>query len=53
MNLETEYSLALKTLVFAMHQAGYSQLAIATYVGKSKTDINQMLKPLQKGKEKQ
>jgi hypothetical protein len=47
----TESSLALKTLVFQMHMAGISQGAIAAYVGKSKTDVNRMLKPLQKDKE--
>jgi len=45
-------SLAFKTLVFQMHQAGFSQAAIAAYVGKSKTDINQLLRPLQKEKPK-
>jgi ABC-type transport system involved in Fe-S cluster assembly fused permease/ATPase subunit len=46
-----EASVALKTLIFQMYQAGCTQGAIAAYVGKSKTDINQMLKPLQKAKE--
>lgn len=53
MKSEADASLALKSLVFQMYMAGMSQSAIATYVGKSKTDINQILKPLQKGKERQ
>ncbi|MBB5063904.1 transposase [Granulicella mallensis] len=43
-------SLELKALVFQMHTAGCTQDAIAAYVGKSKGTINEMLKPLQKGK---
>lgn len=54
MKIETEVStIALKTLVFQMYMAGMTQGAIAAYVGKSKTDINRMLKPLQKEKEKE
>jgi hypothetical protein len=48
-----DVSLALKTLVFQMHQAGFTQGAIAAYVGKSKTDINKILRPLQKEKVKE
>jgi IS30 family transposase len=44
----TSLSLELKTLVFQMHDAGCTQDAIAAYVGKSKSTINEMLKPLQK-----
>jgi transposase len=43
--------LALKLLVLQMHLEKYSQDAIAAYVGKSKSTINEMLKPLQKRKE--
>ena len=45
---DNETSIALKALVFQMHVAGFSQGAIETFVGKSKTDINRMLKPLRK-----
>jgi transposase len=47
-----EQSLELKALAFQMHSAGYTQNAIAAYVGKSKSTINDLLKPLQKGKGK-
>jgi hypothetical protein len=33
-----------------MYTAGITQSAIAAYVGKSKSDINKILKPLPKGK---
>jgi transposase len=46
-----DVNLELKSLVFQMHVAGYSQNAIAAYVGKSKSIINEMLKPLQKRKD--
>lgn len=46
-------SLELKALIFQMHIAGYTQDAIAAYVGKSKGTINEMLKPLQKKKGKE
>jgi transposase len=46
----TDVSLDLRALVFQMHDAGYTQDAIAAYTGKSKGTINEMLKPLQKGK---
>ena len=45
-----EQSLELRSLVFQMHLAGCTQDAIAAYVGKSKSTINAMLKPLQKEK---
>ena len=48
--IPTDLSLELKTLVFQMHLAGCTQDAIAAYVGKSKSTINEMLKPLQKRK---
>lgn len=48
----SETSLELKGLVFQMHLAGCTQDAIAAYVGKSKSTINEMLKPLRRGKEK-
>lgn len=53
MKSDADTPLALKALVFQMHMAGTTQDAIAAYVGKSKTDINRMLKPLQKGKVKE
>lgn len=40
--------IALKALVFEMHVKGVSQDAIAKYVGKAKSTINDMLKPLGK-----
>ncbi|MGA1983566.1 MAG: helix-turn-helix domain-containing protein [Acidobacteriaceae bacterium] len=43
-----EASLELKALIFQMHMAGCTQDGIAAYVGKSKSTINEMLKPLQK-----
>jgi hypothetical protein len=46
-----DVNLELKLLVFQMHVAGYSQDAIASYVGKRKSTINEMLKPLQKRKD--
>ena len=46
----TDLSIELKTLVFQMHIAGCTQDGIAAYVGKSKSTINDMLKPLQKRK---
>ena len=46
-----DVNLDLKSLVFQLHVAGYSQDAIAAYVGKSKLTINEMLKPLQKRKD--
>lgn len=46
-----DVNLGLKSLVFQMHVAGYSQDAIAAYVGKSKSTINELLKPLQKRKD--
>jgi hypothetical protein len=51
MNDDSDLSIALKSLIFQMHMAGVAQSAIASYVGKSKTDINRVLKPLRKGKE--
>jgi hypothetical protein len=47
----TDEPIELKLLVFQMHQAKYTQDAIAAYVSKSKSTINEMLKPLQKRKE--
>ena len=47
-----ESDLILKTLAFQMHIAGYSQNAIAAYLGKGNDAINKMLKPLQKKKGK-
>lgn len=47
-----ETSLELKSLLFEMHEAGYTQEAMAAYLGKSKKTINEMLKPLQDGKGK-
>ena len=49
----SEADLEFKALLFAMHQAGYTQDAIAAYLGKGKATINALLKPLQKKKEKQ
>ncbi|HWB33036.1 MAG TPA: helix-turn-helix domain-containing protein [Acidobacteriaceae bacterium] len=48
----SEISLELKRLLFAMHESGYTQDAMAAYLGKSKKTINEMLKPLQNGKGK-
>jgi hypothetical protein len=48
----TEESLAFKNLLFQMHSAGYSQDAIAAYLGRGKLVINELLKPLQKKKGK-
>jgi hypothetical protein len=45
--LSTE-TLLLKTLVFQMYAAGMTQEAICKYVGKAKSSINEMLKPLPK-----
>jgi hypothetical protein len=47
-----ETSLELKRLLFEMHEAGYTQDAMAAYLGKGKKTINEMLKPLQDGKGK-
>ena len=47
-----ETSLELKRLLFEMHEAGYTQDAMAAYLGKSKKTVNEMLKPLQTGKGK-
>ena len=47
-----ETSLELKRLLFEMHEAGYTQDAMAAYLGKGKKTINEMLKPLQNGKGK-
>jgi hypothetical protein len=48
----SETSLELKRLIFEMHEAGYTQDAMAAYLGKGKKTINEMLKPLQNGKGK-
>jgi hypothetical protein len=48
----SEISLELKWLLFEMHEAGYTQNAMAAYLGKGKKTINEMLKPLQNGKGK-
>jgi hypothetical protein len=48
--VNSETSVEMKLLVFQMHSAGCTQDAIAAYVGKSKGTINEMLKPLQKGR---
>ena len=48
----SETSLELKWLLFEMHEAGYTQDAMAAYLGKGKKTINEMLKPLQNGKGK-
>jgi hypothetical protein len=48
----SETSLEFKWLLFAMHEAGYTQDAMAAYLGKRKKTINEMLKPLQNGKGK-
>lgn len=45
-----DLSIELKALIFQMHVSGYSQDAIAAYVGKSKGTINETLKPLPKKK---
>jgi IS30 family transposase len=45
-----DLSIELKTLIFQMHLAGCTQDAIAAYVGKSKSTINEALKPLPKKK---
>jgi predicted transcriptional regulator len=50
--VDAEVPLELKSLVFQMHIAECTQDAIAAYVGKSKSTINEMLKPLQKKKGK-
>lgn len=47
-----EANLGLKSVLFQMHEAGYTQDAIAAYLGKRKNTINEMLKPLQNGKGK-
>jgi len=47
-----EISLGLKSLLFEMHEAGYTQDAMAAYLGKSKKTINELLRPLQNGKGK-
>ncbi len=47
-----EANLEMKSLLFEMHEAGYTQDAMAAYLGKSKKTINEMLKPLQNGKGK-
>ena len=47
-----ETSLEFKRLLFEMHEAGYTQDAMAAYLGKSKKTINDLLKPLQAGKGK-
>jgi len=48
----SETSLEFKWLLFEMHEAGYTQDAMAAYLGKSKKTINDLLKPLQTGKGK-
>jgi hypothetical protein len=48
----SEASLEFKRLLFEMHEAGYTQDAMAAYLGKGKKVINEMLKPLQTGKGK-
>jgi predicted transcriptional regulator len=48
----SETGLEFKRLLFEMHEAGYTQDAIAQYLNKSKKTINDMLKPLQNGKGK-
>jgi len=48
--LSSDVSLELKALIFHMHMAGYSQNAIASYLGKGNSTINEIMKPLQKGK---
>lgn len=45
--LSTE-SILIKTLVFQMYLAGMTQDVISRYIGKSKTTVNEMLKPLPK-----
>jgi DNA-binding CsgD family transcriptional regulator len=50
-DLPAELGLAFKSLVFQMHIANYTQDEIAAYVGKSKSTINEMLKPLKKRRE--
>jgi hypothetical protein len=47
-----ENSLEFKWLLFQMHEAGYTQDAMAAYLGKGKKTINEMLRPLQSGKGK-
>jgi hypothetical protein len=44
-----ETSIEFKSLLFQMHMAGCTQDAIAAYLGKRKSTINEMLKPLPKG----
>jgi hypothetical protein len=48
----SETSLEFKRLLFEMHEAGYTQEAMAAYLSKSKKTINEMLRPLQNGKGK-
>lgn len=48
----SDTSLEFKRLLFEMHEAGYTQDAMAAYLGKSKKTINYLLKPLQTGKGK-
>ena len=48
----SDTGLELKWLLFEMHEAGYTQDAMAAYLGKSKKTINDQLKPLQTGKGK-
>lgn len=48
----SETTFDLKRLLFEMHEAGYTQDAMAAYLGKGKKTINEMLKPLQNGKGK-
>jgi transposase len=48
-----EESVTLKLLLFQMYSGGYTQDEIAAYVGKSKTTVNTMLRPLQKKKGKE
>ncbi len=50
---QPEVSLAFKALVFQMHVANYTQDEIAAYIGKSKSTINEILKPLKKRREDQ
>jgi len=48
----SDTSLEFKRLLFEMHEAGYTQDAMAAYLGKRKKTINEMLRPLQTGKGK-
>ena len=45
---DQEEDIHFKTLLFQMYQAGFTQEAMAKYLGRGKQTINALLKPLQK-----